>query len=82
MNGDSKGLWADSRAHDAVQPEQNGLVERFSRSRKEERIWLHRLKSMGQARVTISRSIRRYNEGQPRQSLGYVAPLAHPALAA
>ncbi|MFC0383701.1 IS3 family transposase [Chromohalobacter israelensis] len=63
-------------------PEQNGLVERFFRSLKEECIWLHRFESLGQARVVIDRWIRYYNEERPHQSLDYVAPRAHPALAA
>ncbi|MDR5860703.1 integrase core domain-containing protein [Halomonas eurihalina] len=63
-------------------PEQNGLVERFFRSLKEECIWLHRFESLGQTRVVIDRWIRYYNEERPHQSLDYVAPRAHPALAA
>ena len=63
-------------------PEQNGLVERFFRSLKEECIWHHRFESLGQARTVIDRWIRYYNEERPHQSLDYVAPRAHPALAA
>ncbi|WP_350028340.1 integrase core domain-containing protein [Larsenimonas salina] len=37
--------------------------------------------SLGQARVVIDRWIRYYNEERPHQSLDYVAPRAHPALA-
>ena len=36
-------------------PEQNGLVERFVRSLKEECIWQHRYESLGQARAVIGR---------------------------
>ncbi|WP_445005655.1 integrase core domain-containing protein [Halomonas mongoliensis] len=42
----------------------------------------HRFESLGQARAVIRRWIRYYNEERPNQSLGYVAPRAHPALAA
>ncbi|MGM0988764.1 MAG: integrase core domain-containing protein [Pseudomonadota bacterium] len=49
---------------------------------KEECIWQHRFESLGQARAVIGRWIRYYNEERPHQSLGYVAPRAHPALAA
>ena len=63
-------------------PEQNGLVERFFRSLKEECIWQHRFESLGQARAVIGRWIQYYNEERPHQSLGYVAPRAHPLLAA
>lgn len=60
-------------------PEQNGLVERFFRSLKEECIWQHRFESLSQARMVIDRWIRYYNEERPHQSLGYAAP---PALVA
>ncbi|MCE8023184.1 integrase core domain-containing protein [Billgrantia aerodenitrificans] len=59
-----------------------GLVECSFRLFKEECIWQHRFESLGQARAVISRWIRHYNEEQPHQSLGYVAPGAHPALTA
>tara|TARA_B100000678_G_scaffold241782_1_gene212866 strand:+ start:2547 stop:2771 length:225 start_codon:yes stop_codon:yes gene_type:complete len=60
-------------------PEQNGLVERFFQSLKEESIWLHRFESLGQARTVINRWMRYYNEEWPHHSLGYVSPRAHPA---
>lgn len=63
-------------------PEQNGLVERFFRSLKEECIWQQRFESLGHARTVIGRWIRYYNEERPHQSLGYAAPSAHPALVA
>ncbi|WP_302138695.1 integrase core domain-containing protein [Halomonas alkalicola] len=62
-------------------PKQNGLVERFFRSLKEECIWQHRFESLGQARTVIGRWVWYYNEERLHQSLGYVAPRAHPALA-
>ncbi|WP_369333500.1 integrase core domain-containing protein [Onishia niordana] len=61
-------------------PEQNGLIERFFRSLKEECIWLHCLESLGQARGVIDSWIRYYNEERPHQSLGYAAPRTHLAL--
>lgn len=63
-------------------PEQNGLMERFFRSLKEECIWQNQLESLAHARRVISQWVRFYNTGQPHQSLGYVAPIAHPALVA
>ncbi|MCM5705632.1 integrase core domain-containing protein [Larsenimonas salina] len=87
MNDAISRAWRVSRISGAIQfitpytPEQNGLVERFFRSLKEECIWLHRFESLGQARVVIDRWIRYYNEERPHQSLDYVAPRAHPALA-
>ncbi|KJZ12939.1 hypothetical protein TW86_11505 [Halomonas sp. S2151] len=63
-------------------PEQNGLVERFFQCLKEECILLHRFESLGQARAVMNRWLRYYNEERSHQSLGYVAPRAHQALAA
>lgn len=55
-------------------PEQNGLIERFFRSFKEECGWQHQFQSFMQARTVISRSIHWYNEGRPHQALGYRNP--------
>lgn len=55
-------------------PEQNGMIERFFRSLKEECVWQHRFDSFGAARRTVSRWIRWYNEGRPHQALGYLSP--------
>ena len=62
-------------------PEQNGLMERFFRSLKEECIWQHRFESLAHARHVVGQWIRFYNNERPHQSLGYAAPSAHPALA-
>jgi putative transposase len=62
-------------------PEQNGLMERFFRSLKEECIWQHRFESLAHARHVVSQWIRFYNDERPHQSLGYAAPSAHLALA-
>jgi putative transposase len=63
-------------------PEQNGLMERFFRSLKEECIWQHRFESLGQARTVIGQWVKYYNEQRPHQALGYAAPRAYPALSA
>lgn len=55
-------------------PEQNGLIERFFRSLKEECVWLHRFGSFAEAKRAISRWIRWYNEERPHQSLSYLSP--------
>jgi putative transposase len=55
-------------------PEQNGLVERFFRSLKEECVWLHNFGSFTEARAAITRWIEWYNAGRPHQSLGYRRP--------
>ena len=55
-------------------PEQNGLIERFFRSLKEECVWQHRFESFEHARKEIIRWIQWYNSERPHQSLGYMSP--------
>jgi len=55
-------------------PEQNGLVERFIRSLKEECVWQHRFESIRHAREVIGRWLRHYNTERPHQALGYQVP--------
>ena len=55
-------------------PEQNGMIERFFRSLKEECVWQHNFKSYEEARLKIDRWIGWYNTGRPHQSLGYRSP--------
>jgi putative transposase len=55
-------------------PEQNGVVERFFRSLKEECAWQHLFGSYKEARSAISQWIRWYNEERPHQALGYLSP--------
>lgn len=55
-------------------PEQNGLIERFFRSLKEECIWQHRFADFQQANRTIRQWMAWYNGQRPHQSLGYVSP--------
>jgi putative transposase len=55
-------------------PEQNGMIERFFRSLKEECIWQHNFSSFGEARRAIRRWIRWYNEERPHQALEYKSP--------
>jgi putative transposase len=64
-------------------PEQNGLVERFIRSLKEECVWQHRFTSIADARAHIAKWIEWYNAERPHQALGYKTPdERHAALAA
>ena len=53
---------------------QNGMIERFFRSLKEECVWLNRFGNFHQAKRSVARWIRWYNEGRPHQSLGYLSP--------
>lgn len=56
-------------------PEQNGMIERFFRSLKEECTWQHNFASFREARRTIGRWIRWYNEERPHQALNYRSPV-------
>jgi putative transposase len=69
-------------------PEQNGIVERFFRSLKEECIWQHvpsclrassrptwRFRDFGDARREITAWIHWYNTERPHQALGYLSPV-------
>ena len=55
-------------------PEQNGLVERFFRSLKEECVWQHRFQTFNQAQRAIESWLDWYNGERPHQALGYLSP--------
>jgi putative transposase len=56
-------------------PEQNGIIERFFRSLKEECVWQHQFQSFTQARQIIRTWLDWYNTGRPHQALHYKSPL-------
>ena len=58
-------------------PEQNGVVERFMRTMKEECIWLHSFSSFTEAKRTIEDWIREYNTDRPHQELGFHSPVRY-----
>lgn len=58
-------------------PEQNGVIERFMRTLKEECIWLHRFTSFAKAKRIIEAWILEYNTERPHQELGYQAPVEY-----
>jgi putative transposase len=60
-------------------PEQNGIIERFFRSLKEECVWQHNFAGFVEARAAIASWIRWYNERRPHQALGYLSPHQHRA---
>ncbi len=60
-------------------PEQNGMIERFFRSLKEECTWQHIFPGFREAKTEIARWIRWYNEERPHQALGYRSPLEYRA---
>ena len=55
-------------------PEQNGLIERFFRSLKEECVWQHNFQSFAEAGAKIREWIAWYNRERPHQALGYQSP--------
>jgi len=55
-------------------PEQNGLIERFFRSLKEECVWQHVFRDFEDARRAVLKWIEWYNTGRPHQSLNYKSP--------
>ena len=61
-------------------PQQNGLIERFFRSLKEECIWLNNFKNLEEARSKIEQWVKFYNELRPHQALGYLSPAEFRAL--
>jgi putative transposase len=61
-------------------PEQNGMIERFFRSLKEECVWQHRFANFAEARRAVRRWIDWYNAQRPHQALGYLSPRQFRAL--
>ncbi len=57
-------------------PEQNGLVERWFRSLKEECVWVNRFADFAAAQRAIAAWIAWYNAERPHQALGYLSPAA------
>jgi putative transposase len=55
-------------------PEENGMVERFIRSFKEECVWVNRFESIEEAREKITRWVEWYNTQRPHQALKYKTP--------
>ena len=58
-------------------PQQNGMIERFFRTLKEECVWLHRFESMDHAFEVIADWIDKYNQTRPHSALGYLSPKEH-----
>jgi putative transposase len=62
-------------------PEQNGLIERFFRSFKEECVWLQTFTSFAEARRAVKAWLEWYNRERPHQALGYLSPHEYRATA-
>jgi putative transposase len=55
-------------------PEQNGMIERFFRSLKEECVWQHNFADFAEANTAIACRIRWHKERRPHEALGYLSP--------
>jgi putative transposase len=55
-------------------PEQNGMIERFFRSLKEECVWQHNFRNFQEANRVINHWLTWYNQKRPHQALGYKSP--------
>lgn len=55
-------------------PEQNGVIERFFRSLKEECVWQHHFQNFADAQQRLRAWLTWYNTGRPHQALGYRSP--------
>lgn len=55
-------------------PEQNGLIERFFRSFKEECVWQQNFTHFAEARRAVRAWLAWYNSERPHQALGYLNP--------
>jgi putative transposase len=60
-------------------PQQNGMIERFFRSLKEECTWQYNFVNFEAARREVGRWIDWYNTERPHQALGYKSPVAYRA---
>ncbi|MDP9315610.1 MAG: IS3 family transposase [Chloroflexota bacterium] len=60
-------------------PEQNGVIERWFRSLKEECVWQQWFHTFQEAQTAISRWIRWYNAERPHHALGYQSPQGYGA---
>lgn len=60
-------------------PEQNGIIERFFRSLKEDCVWQHTFPTFEVARRVIRDWLQWYNQDRPHQALGYQSPVRYRA---
>lgn len=55
-------------------PEQNGMIERFFLTLKQECVWLHRFENRDHAFRVIGDWLERYDRERPHSALGYLTP--------
>lgn len=58
-------------------PEQNGMIERFFLTLKQECVWLHRFASRDEAFRVVADWLDRYDTDRPHSALGYLTPQAY-----
>ncbi len=58
-------------------PEQNGMIERFFRTLKENCVWLYRFKDQDDAFEKIADWIHKYNMKRPHSAIGYISPMVY-----
>ena len=56
-------------------PEQNGIIERFFRTLKEQAIWGRTFRTAAEVRAAVSDFVARYNAAWRLERLGYLSPL-------
>lgn len=56
-------------------PEQNGMIERWFRTVKEECIWLQNFDDIAEAQKVIGEFIEDYNNNRPHRALGMLSPV-------
>ena len=55
-------------------PQQNGMIERFFLTLKQECVWLHRFESRDHAFRVVADWLDRYDGDRPHSALGYLTP--------
>jgi putative transposase len=58
-------------------PQQNGMIERFFLTLKQECVWLHRFESRDHAFAIVAAWLDRYDADRPHSALGYLTPKAY-----
>jgi putative transposase len=58
-------------------PQQNGMIERFFLTLKQECVWLHRFASRDDAFRIVADWLDRYDTDRPHSALGYLTPKAY-----
>src|SRR5262245_39665872 len=60
------------------EPQGNGVIERFMRTLKEQCLWIHRFRTLDEARTVIAAFIERYDHQWLIERLGHRTPATAP----